>query len=259
MSLPPSVREWLATQSLDVASTREVASTQGRVFVVGCSDGVDRVVKTGTRAAIDREVWGLECAAAVGNVPRVLGRPDATVVVLSWHGGARARSPATMRAAGSWLRRLHAQPLASSDPLDLRLALERRRDGWLARAGGGLDVSKVVSLDFSSFTGRPRVPCHRDFTPENWLWDPQGGLTIVDFGQSRADAALWDLVKLEGETFRRQPQLRAPFYAAYGTLAAEEAVGLRALVLLHGLQTAVWGDLHDHPGFSALGREILGA
>lgn len=215
------------------------------------------VVKSGSVASVNREVWGLSAGEATGGVPSILARPAASVVVLSWHSGNPEASAEAVRAAGAWLKRLHAAPCVCDDPLDPRDALLRRRDAWLERACDDLDVSRVEALDFGAFEGVQRVTCHRDFTPSNWLWDTECGLTVVDFGQSRPDVALWDLVKLEAELFRAQPQLREAFYGAYRALGVEDEARLQTLVLLHGLQTAVWGDTHDVAEFSALGRAIL--
>lgn len=255
--LPSAARTWLSEHRGEVLHVVALGSTQGEVWRVDMCDGTSVVVKTGSAASIEREVWGVETAGALGRVPRILGRPSTKVLLLSWCPGEQSAEPEVVREAGAWLRRLHAVPCAYDDPLDLRDALERRRDAWLARAGADLDVSRVEILRFDAFAGLPRVACHRDFTPSNWLWDGEVGLSVVDFGQSRPDARVWDLAKLEAELFRSQPVLREVFHEGYGGLDAEERGRLDTLVLLHGLQTAVWGDTHGDSVFSALGRDIL--
>ena len=255
--LPSAASAWLSEHRGEVFRVAPLASTQGQVWRVSFDDGEPVVVKSGSVASIEREARGLKAAAAVGGVPMVLAHPAATVVVLSWHPGESAASVEAVRAAGLWLKRLHAGPHVTHDALDPCDALLRRRDAWLARAPDGLDVSRVEALDFRAFAGVDRVVCHRDFTPSNWLWDADRGLTVVDFGQSRPDVSLWDLVKLEGGLFCAQPDLREVFYGAYGALSSEDEARLQPLVLLHGLQTAVWGDTHGAVEFSTLGRAIL--
>lgn len=257
--LPEVASAWVIEHRGAVLETTPLESTQGQVWWVDSADGEAVVVKSGPTAAIEREVWGLGAAADTGQVPRVLARLGGEVLVLSRHAGKPCDSPGAMRAAGQWLRAFHRGRCDGSDSLDLAEALRRRRDAWLRRASSELDVSNVADLDFSVFSGLERVPCHRDFTPSNWLWSEAGVLTVVDFGQARPDARLWDLAKLEGETFREDPDLRGPFYEGYGRLDADDAHRLGALVLLHGLQTAVWGDTHADAGFSGLGRAILRA
>lgn len=252
--LPPSVRRWFRDQAVAAVSVERRGSSQGAVYVVEAGGGGRFVVKEASRAAIERERRGLE-AATVSGVPTVLAMPEPTVLVLSWHPGRPSNEPQAVRAAGRWLRGLHERGIVEPDPLPIREALVRRRDAWLRRAGG-LDTSAVASATFEAFNGAKRVLCHRDFTPWNWLWDVDRGLTVIDFGQSRADLAQWDLIKLEGDLFVREPSLREPFYEGYGPV---ERTGLAELLLLHGLQTAVWGDTHGDPEFSTLGRRLLGA
>ena len=253
--LPPSAAAWFDAQSHDVASVQSRPSSQGSVFVVTVATGERFVVKQASRAAVDRERRGLDTASAMGGVPGVLAVPEPTVLVMSWQAGESSETPDAVRAAGRWLRRLHAMEHAQPDPLPVRDALLRRRDAWLERAVD-IPIDAVSRATFASFDGANRVFCHRDFTPSNWLWDPPRGLVVIDFGQSRADVGLWDVVKLEGELFSRKPALREPFYEGYGDV---DRAGVDELLLLHGLQTAAWGDAHGDPEFSALGRRLLSA
>lgn len=256
--LPPSAEQWVRTHHGDVRRANSLPSTQGRVWRVD-TDEVRVAVKQGPRAAIEREVWGLSRAVAVGEVPRLLGRPEPTVVVLSWCEGRGAS--ARLEDAGAWLRRLHALPCRDTDAMAPPEAIERRVASWIERPGSSLsDASRDwvrSAIDPRAFEGVRRVVCHRDFTPSNWLWCPE--LSVVDFGQARPDVGLWDLVKLEAGLFRQQPSARAAFFRGYGELTSLDEVRLRQLVLLHGLQTAVWGDIHDDAELAAHGRDVLGA
>lgn len=251
--LPRSAQAWFDAQSITVAGLESRVSSQGTVVVVTSRSGERFVVKQASRTAIDRERRGLDAAASVGGVPRVLAQLEPTALLLSWHAGAPSETPDAMRAAGRWLRRLHDHGAIEPDALPVRDALLRRRDGWLARAVD-LPVASVAAATFEAFEGATRVQCHRDFTPSNWLWDSRRGVVVIDFGQSRADLGLWDLVKLEGDLFEREPPLRDSFYEGYGPV---DRSGMAELLLLHGLQTAAWGDAHDDAEFSALGRRLL--
>ncbi len=251
--LPRSAQAWFDAQSISVADVESRVSSQGTVVVVSSRGGERFVVKQASGAAIERERRGLDAASSVGGVPRVLAQLEPTALLLSWHAGVPSETPDAMRAAGRWLRRLHGQGVVESDPLPVRDALVRRRDGWLDRAVD-LPVESVAAATFEAFGRTTRVLCHRDFTPSNWLWEPERGVVVIDFGQSRADAGLWDLVKLEGDLFEREPSLRESFYEGYGPV---DRSAMKDLLLLHGLQTAAWGDAHGDPEFSALGRRLL--
>ncbi len=215
------------------------------------------IVKRGSVAQTQRERAGLSFAASVGSVPTVLAQLDDRTLILSWHAGSASIEAHAVEAAGAWLRALHQRPHIDDDSLSVPDALARRLEGWSARARDPNLLRIAREIDVRAFEGLARVWCHRDFTPNNWLWNEDGGLTIVDFGQARPDLALWDLVKLEATTFADDPALRRAFRTGYGTPTPREARQLEQLVALHGLQTAVWGDEHHDEEFSALGRRIL--
>ena len=254
-----SVEQWVVEHHGGVRELDALASTQGHVWRVQAADGAIVVVKQGSRAAIDREVWGLGQAAALGDVPRLLARPEPTAAVLSWREGSSDHP--RLDVAGAWLRRLHALPCEDTDPLAPPDAIVRRVRSWIERPGAGLnDATRAgveYAIDPAAFAGVRRVVCHRDFTPSNWLWSP--GLSVLDFGQARLDFGLWDLVKLEAGLFREQPSFRVAFFRGYGELTSDDEARLRQLVVLHGLQTAVWGHIHDDAGLAAHGRAVLGA
>ena len=161
-------------------------------------------------------------------------------------------------AAGAWLRTLHARQPATADPLPLHEALHRRARAALDRAARHGPVHPRIRAGIDPdrpFPAGPRVWCHRDFTPRNWLWCPDAGLGIVDLEHARPDHPALDIVKLETELWPGQPRARAAFCAAYGPLP--DADLRRRLGWLHGLQTRTWGRDHADPDYTALGERIL--
>lgn len=257
--LPALARSWIATHRGEVVDAEPLRSTQGAVWRVTVRREARVLVKQASGAAIDRECWGLEVARATGSTPVLLSRPAKDLVVLSWHEGVSSLASDAMRSAGAWLRGLHGLGGAFEDPLSVSDAIGQRRDAWLSRAQPFLPEETRARLhkaiDPAAFASLQRTACHRDFMPTNWLWS--GALTVIDFGQARPDVPLWDLVKLEAETFHEHPELRSTFLDGYGPLDTQAEDQLGQLVLLHGLQTAVWGDIHDDAGFSRLGRQVL--
>jgi len=170
-------------------------------------------------------------------------------------------------AAGTWLARLHALPVQTPDPLPLAVALGRRWSGLRKRARRLVDphllqpfIEAVEPIE-SLATG-PRVFCHRDYTPDNWMWSAPSTppasphkLWVLDFEHSRLDAAMADLVKLEAEVFPQHPSLRAPFYDGYGAPPVESE--RRAWCVWHALGTWVWGLRHGERSFAELGDAML--
>ena len=213
-------------------------------------------------ARLNREHTALTTqAAALGCSPAFLHRQDLTIWMEVLPG--RTHMPAELPAqawvqAGDWLRRAHHLSPAEVDPLPLQTALVRRWSGVLRRAEPL--VPAALLAECRSRVGNPadlatrRTWCHRDFTPDNWLWDSRR-LSVLDFEHSRPDEPWSDLVKLEAGVFDQAPGSRAAFYAGYGTNPA----GHQRLARLcwHGLATLTWGLRNDEAKFIALGRRIL--
>lgn len=155
---------------------------------------------------------------------------------------------AAHRAAGAAVGRLHALAVTDADPLPLGAALSQRLAAWLERAR---ELSPALREelrrrfgDGAAFEGVPRVPCHRDLEPRNWLVELDENrllrLRLIDFEHARPDCALVDLVKLECGAWRDRPELREEFLEGRGgALSDEDEDRLQRLVLLHLVATRV--------------------
>jgi len=178
------------TTGCDVATWRRVRDRPGgaRVYEIELEGG-DVVVGAwfadGGKYAREAAAYG----ALRGDelVPTLLG-VDARqrVLLVAYVAGVRASSlPATapdwvtvMEDAGGWLARLHQRDMWQVDDVPLgeayRARVERVESELGAREPGVLTSAIRARLDAlpSRLGGRVRVPCHRDFTPDNWLVDP---------------------------------------------------------------------------------------
>ncbi|MCY1061327.1 aminoglycoside phosphotransferase family protein [Nannocystis sp. SCPEA4] len=164
-------------------------------------------------------------------------------------------------AAGRFARALHSLPIADDDPLRLRDAVSARLDEWHARAAGLLSPSERDALQRlagrrDAFAGVRRVPCHRDFTPDNWLLAGEN-LHVLDFEHARLDAPEADLVKLRADVWPAEPALERAFLAGHGLLTSDAAARLDVLLALHAVATLAWAERHADPDFRALGRRAL--
>ncbi len=170
---------------------------------------------------------------------------------------------ALVSAAGRVLARLHALPHRDRDPLPLATALRRRMAAAVARARAAALAVPPALLRLAAaegpdpLAGARRVPCHRDFTPDNWLSAGPDTVALVDFEHARADLAALDLAKLEGGLLFGAPELRAAFYAGYGP--PPPAPLLAGLVGLHGLSTQLWAARHADAALAALGDRAVAA
>lgn len=131
----------------------------------------------------------------------------------------RLAEQALHREAGMLLRRLHhAQPplpwddfgaakIAEFDSLmPMASQLLGKRDLALARA-------QVETLSGLPWPGQ--VPCHRDYTPRNWLVK-DGVQYVIDFEHARLDVWLADLARLHLGIWPDRPDLKQAFLAGYG-------------------------------------------
>ena len=166
-----------------------------------------------------------------------------------------ASSPAVFEAAGRFAARLHGLAHQDLDPVPLVQALHQRLAA--TRTRGGIQdaaVHDAVEALIDSGEFGARVPCHRDLAPWNWRVDA-GCLRVLDFGQSRPDTWLMDLVKL---VVAWTPTQETAFFSGYGrALSPGETRALTALVGLHGIGSVQWGLRHEQARPKAEGERAL--
>ena len=167
-----------------------------------------------------------------------------------------------LEAAGRFLRALHGIEFEDTDPVPAEEAIARRFSSCRARAVGIVpdDVLERASQDFRPevFETMRRVPCHRDFSPRNWLWSQTAGLNVIDFEHARPDLWLVDVLKLDHGPWIDRPDLEARFWHGYGRSPSQrERQRLTMLQCLQAISTITWGREHADPEFEALGRRLL--
>jgi hypothetical protein len=153
---------------------------------------------------------------------------------------ARVAEAALHRQAGRLLHQFHearppvrwegfgAAKLAEFDTLaPLAAALLAERELAIARA----EVEALAALPCPD-----RVPCHRDYTPRNWVVS-DGVPYILDFELARLDAWLADLSRLHLGIWGTRPDLREAFLTGYGRqLSTTDHAILQGCAVL----TATW-------------------
>lgn len=174
------------------------------------------------------------------------------------------------RRAGAFLRRLHDLPYDDDDPLPLSVATQQRAASWLRRCAPHLDEDTLAELhDFFATAPTidlPRVPCHRDYSPRNWLIDLKVGLkkeatfdfAVIDFEHARADAWLVDLLKLWDGPWLEHPERETAFFGGYGrTLTERERQQFGVFAALHAVATIGWSAEHADAAYERHGRTVL--
>jgi tRNA A-37 threonylcarbamoyl transferase component Bud32 len=131
----------------------------------------------------------------------------------------RLAEQALQREAGVLLRRFHdAQP-----PLpwgDLGAAKIAEFDGLMPMASQLLARRDLAfaQAEIETLSGLPcpgQVPCHRDYTPRNWLVN-DGVQYVIDFEHARLDVWLADLARLHLGIWPDRPDLKKAFLDGYG-------------------------------------------
>lgn len=207
-------------------------------------------------------------------------------LLLSWEPGELLESSelprplenSSHRRAGRFLRALHDLPVRDDDGLPLAEAYQARLASWARRTAGVVEDTVIDAVVAEAALALPfietcsRVPCHRDFTPRNWLVhvlepnahsqvgnaDAHTSLVVIDFEHARPDLYLVDLQRLWVGLWRRRPDLRASFLEGYGRqLTADEERALRQVSALWALSTVGWAREHGDSEFEHFGREVL--
>ena len=166
------------------------------------------------------------------------------------------------RAAGKQLRHIHQQAISQDDPMPLGDAHLKRAQSWLKRAEGLCEESDIqwVSaqlLALKELNTTQRVPCHRDFTARNWIWN-QDQLYVIDFEMSRPDWWLFDCERLITGAFHNTPALQDAFFDAYGKHPnSDELAILKSCSAVAALSTVVWSIEHNDEAFKQDGLARL--
>jgi Ser/Thr protein kinase RdoA (MazF antagonist) len=159
----------------------------------------------------------------------------------------RRRAEASVQhGAGRLLRRLHGGERDSgwADFAAAKLAELDQLAPAAARllTADELALARMEVSGLAAVPGPARVPCHRDYTPRNWLVDA-GTVYVLDFEWSRPDAWVSDLARLHLGIWATRPDLREAFLRGY-----DRELGQADAVTLHGcaVVTAVWMLVKAH-------------
>ena len=112
-----------------------------------------------------------------------------------------------------------------------------------------------------AFAGEKAVPCHRDYSPRNWLVTARDGVWrgVIDFEHARWDVRARDLNRWWDHEFLEQPERARAFFAGYqgGPPADRLRVQIQAMRLINALGGIGWSLEHDDAPFLARNRATL--
>lgn len=176
-------------------------------------------------------------------------------------GAVQAAEIGVQHQAGALLRRLHeAQPAAPWQ--DFGRAKLAEFDQLSPSAAGLLPAHELdrarAEVEALAGLGNPvKVPCHRDYTPRNWLI-ATGGLYVIDFEWSRPDVWMSDLARLHLGIWESRPDLRDAFLRGYGReLDDTDHALLQGCAVLTALWLLIKARETRQPSFEEANRAAL--
>jgi len=203
--------------------------------------------------------------ALADRAPRLRAYDDTlrALVVSAVDGRPTAGSePDLQHQAGVLLRRYHeAAPPESGPEFADQAAVQLEH--WIARGGCLVDRSQAAFARseirlLADVPAPARVPCHRDYTPRNWLVDAAGTLRVIDFGHAKRDVWVIDLARMWTDTWVGRPDLREAFLDGYGRHPDRDDLAvLRGCCVLGAVSSIVWAREHRDASFEAHHRRLL--
>lgn len=171
------------------------------------------------------------------------------------------RDEAVRRDGGTVLRLLHgAEGCGRCE--DLAVEKEAELDEWVTLGGGlvtgdDLDFTRSAVRELAGVTPPERVPCHRDFTPRNWVV-ADGRVHLVDFEEVRPEAWMVDLGRMAIGWWFSEPQLMDAVLDGYGrTPSPDELEVMRRCYLVTAIRHIVLGTRYRKLEFVAATRQRL--
>lgn len=149
------------------------------------------------------------------------------------------------RRAGMFAQELHSLPVDVHRVPDVAAQMRSRMVRMCEAARGLVDDGTLtwaveVLGDGAVFEGDRMVPCHRDYSPRNWLVDFEGTRLVwgvIDFERGYPDSWLFDVQRMWNDEWVSRPDLKEAFFIGYGrgpTPIEVQRVQLISLVMAIG-------------------------
>ncbi len=163
--------------------------------------------------------------------------------------------------AGSVLRRLHdAESFGPWE--DIAAAKQAEVQKWSRRGEGLLtptehDFALTCASALDALPKPARVPCHRDFTPRNWIID-SGRVRVIDFEEMAPDAWLTDIGRMRFGFWNDEAHLTDAVLDGYGhRLSDDEIAVMTFLFVVTAVRLIVLGAGLGKHGPVARTHEVL--
>lgn len=170
------------------------------------------------------------------------------------------------RLAGRFIRKLHdlksTDPNETTAPIDIR----DRSEHYLTAGKASIDTETMrwarTLVDQACMAGEVKpVPCHRDFSPRNWLIDrSRSGIKfgVIDWERTGQDIWLQDFQRMVYDHWHHRPQLREAFFNGYGHEPTEsEQLQLDVICLVGAIASISWANTHNDINFANISRKVI--
>jgi len=184
-----------------------------------------------------------------------------------WRTAGRALADLHGLTVGEWFGPCLRNGECTGTPItDAKEYISKELDKWMNR---GIHIGCINSKELSiihnsrdlipAFAGEHPVPCHRDYSPVNWLVTDDGVWAgIIDFEFAYWDVRVADFSRYPDWEWIGRPDLLGAFFDGYGCpLTPEEEQQCLVAHVLYALTAIVWGCEHSYHGFAEEGRQAL--
>jgi Ser/Thr protein kinase RdoA (MazF antagonist) len=228
---------------VEVSEDVSVTPSRGRVLRVLTRSGESSYVKWYSHVSdYQRELDALTVyTPALGSdAPKLIDNDDALqMVLLSAVSGVPAVGtpwewdPLVHYRAGVLVRKLHeSAPGVRSDQFARHCATRFEEAAGLLEGvvdSSALSQARHLIAHAMDVTDIVLVPTHRDNHPRNWMVDPGGHVRLIDFHDAEYDPWIVDVLLLEQDYWRSDPNLKVAFLSGYDSeISASDEVLLRA-------------------------------
>jgi Ser/Thr protein kinase RdoA (MazF antagonist) len=120
-----------------------------------------------------------------------------------------------------------------------------------------LDFALTCASALDALPKPARVPCHRDYTPRNWVIDG-GRVQVIDFEEMSPDAWLTDIGRMRYGFWRDEAHLTDAVLDGYGRrLSDDETAVMTFLFAVTAVRLMVLGAELGKHNLVARTREVL--
>lgn len=170
------------------------------------------------------------------------------------------------RLAGRFIRKLHDLENFESNQKTAQIDFRNRSEHYLSAGEASVDTETMhwarALVDQATNAGNLKpVPCHRDFSPRNWLIErSQSGIKfgVIDWERTGPDIWLQDMQRMVYDHWHGRPQLREAYFEGYGREPTEsELLQLDVICLVGAIASISWANTHNDVNFANISRAVI--